>query len=338
MTGAIPGPVRTAPQTRTATPVRTRARGPKPPLGNQALLRKLQAKLTIGAVEDPLEHEADAVAEQVMRAPDPGAGPPRLSRKCDSCEAEEPIRAKGDGGDMSGEEAPAEVGLALGAPGRPLDAGTRAFFEPRLDADLSDVRIHADAQAAKSAQTIGAVGYTVGNDIVFGKDRYSPDTDGGRRLIAHELAHVIQQTGAARRTASVRRAPDDPPAEGAAPAPAAPAPAANGPAGSGGGGGPANLEYDFDPTEDAGPTPTAGDGQSTAPPSVARSVMRQASAPAAPASGAAAPATATAQTLTWADFPPVKARIGGMSAQTGVRFGWKSDGTGFSASFNRAQS
>jgi hypothetical protein len=74
-----------------AAPARgTQARTPCPaPCGNQALLRRLQAKLKVGAVNDPLEHEADRVADQVMRMPDPGAAmtsaPPQVSRKCDKC-------------------------------------------------------------------------------------------------------------------------------------------------------------------------------------------------------------------------------------------------------------
>ncbi|HYO69713.1 MAG TPA: DUF4157 domain-containing protein [Archangium sp.] len=89
------------------------------------------------------------------------------------------------------------VGKALESSSQPLDTQARAFFEPRLGRDLSDVRIHTSDAAAKSAQAIGASAYTVGNHIVFAEQQYSPATTHGRRLLAHELAHVLQQEGGA---------------------------------------------------------------------------------------------------------------------------------------------
>jgi hypothetical protein len=83
----------------------------------------------------------------------------------------------------------------LRTPGAPLDAGSRAFFEPRLGLDLSEVRVHDDAAAALSARALGALAYTAGRDIVFAAGRYATGTDAGRRLLAHELAHVVQQRG-----------------------------------------------------------------------------------------------------------------------------------------------
>lgn len=87
--------------------------------------------------------------------------------------------------------------------GRGLDAQQRTYFEPRLGVDLSDVRIHADADAAASAADLRARAYTVGSDVVFGKGQYSPDTPRGRWLLAHELAHVAQ----ARRSAGAGGTP-----------------------------------------------------------------------------------------------------------------------------------
>jgi hypothetical protein len=78
-------------------------------------------------------------------------------------------------------------------PGQALAAGTRTFFETRFDHDFSDVRVHADANAAKSAHAMSALAYTVGRDVVFGAAQYAPETETGRRLLAHELAHVVQQ-------------------------------------------------------------------------------------------------------------------------------------------------
>ena len=82
------------------------------------------------------------------------------------------------------------------SPGQPLDAAARAFMEPRLGHDFSGVRVHADAKAADSARAMTAEAYTVHRDIVFGNGRYAPASLGGRRLLAHELVHVVQQAGA----------------------------------------------------------------------------------------------------------------------------------------------
>jgi hypothetical protein len=94
--------------------------------------------------------------------------------------------------------APAVVSETLRTSGQPLDPGTRATMESRFGIDFSRVRIHTDAQAAKSAQAVNALAYTAGEDVVFAGGHYSPRTAEGQRLIAHELAHVVQQSGGAR--------------------------------------------------------------------------------------------------------------------------------------------
>lgn len=81
----------------------------------------------------------------------------------------------------------------LRSPGQPLDAATRAFFEPRFGHDFSKVRVHSDAHAAESAWTVNSLAYTVAQDIVFNEGQFAPRTTAGRRLLAHELAHTIQQ-------------------------------------------------------------------------------------------------------------------------------------------------
>ena len=88
---------------------------------------------------------------------------------------------------------PAIVHEVLHSSGQPLDRQTRAFFEPRFGHDLSKVRIHTDVKAAESAQAVNALAYTVGRDVVFGMGHYAPRTTDGRRLLAHELTHVVQQ-------------------------------------------------------------------------------------------------------------------------------------------------
>jgi Domain of unknown function (DUF4157) len=87
----------------------------------------------------------------------------------------------------------AEVDGALSTPGRPLDPSTRRAMEARFGYDFSTVRVHDDARAAASAAGIDAAAFTVGEDVVFGTGRYDPSSPAGRRLLAHELAHVVQQ-------------------------------------------------------------------------------------------------------------------------------------------------
>jgi len=88
---------------------------------------------------------------------------------------------------------PGLVDPVLRAAGRPLELATRSFFESRLGADFSGVRVHADSTAARSAESLNARAYAVGRDIVFAEGRYAPSTHDGRRLLAHELTHVLQQ-------------------------------------------------------------------------------------------------------------------------------------------------
>jgi hypothetical protein len=129
---------------------------------------------------------------------------PQISRKCcDACEGdgeeeEAPVlRAKRlDPPGPSGEhEAPDIVHEVLQSPGRPLDPAVRDFFESRFHHNFSGVRVHTDGPASASAKAVGARAYTVGSKIAFGSGEWSPGTDAGRRLIAHELAHVAQANG-----------------------------------------------------------------------------------------------------------------------------------------------
>jgi Domain of unknown function (DUF4157) len=180
--------------------------------GNQAVLRMLsqsapviQTKLAVNKAGDEFEQEADRVADQVMRMTAPV---PSIQRKCSSCAAEEEKvqrkcaeceeEEKQTGlqrkeADASPQFAPPSVHDVLNSPGQPLDPGTRAFMEPRFGYDFSGVRVHRDAKAAGSAAAVNALAYTVGRSVVFGVGQYAPQSNSGRRLIAHELAHVIQQ-------------------------------------------------------------------------------------------------------------------------------------------------
>ncbi len=89
---------------------------------------------------------------------------------------------------------PPSVSQVLASAGQPLDPATRAFMEPRFRHDFSRVRVHTDEQAAESARSVNALAYTVGRDVVFEGGQYAPRTEQGKRLLAHELAHVVQQS------------------------------------------------------------------------------------------------------------------------------------------------
>ena len=162
-------------------------------LGNRAVGRLVQAKLKVGRPGDRFEREADRVADQVMRMPAQNlsapAAQPRGSRNCDACDAGEGLSRE-----PAASAAPAVVRDVLHSPGQPLDAATRAYFEPRFGQGFSQVRVHTGPSAGQSASDLNAQAYTVGSDMVFAAGRFAPGTQGGQRLIAHELAHVAQQS------------------------------------------------------------------------------------------------------------------------------------------------
>ena len=189
--------------------------------GNQTALRRLsriapriQYRLEIGAVDDPLEAEADRVADHVMRMPDPAISvvpaAPQISRKCAACEEEDRKLQTKPSAAPAPSEAPPNVHDVLRSSGQSLDQATRASLEPRFGHDFSAVRIHTDPKAAESARSVAAHAYTLGNNIVFGASQYAPATESGRRLLAHELSHVVQQTGGSSAVARprIQRAPD----------------------------------------------------------------------------------------------------------------------------------
>jgi hypothetical protein len=99
--------------------------------------------------------------------------------------------------------APPIVHEVVHSPGQPLDVSTRALMETRFGYDFSHVRVHADSRASQSAEAVGAAAYTVGKDIVFANGHYAPQSSEGQSLLAHELAHTMQQRDAPR-TSSIR--------------------------------------------------------------------------------------------------------------------------------------
>jgi hypothetical protein len=189
------------PQFSTKKPPAVARNAAAPVLGNQARLR-LQAKAEIGAVDDPLEREADAAAARVMRQ-----SSTTLQRKCDSCADEDKGTVQRNTASLdplAGAPVPDSVLHTVSRPGQKLDDSTRSFMEAGFGRDFSSVRIHSDPAAAASARDVAARAYTLGEHIAFSQGAYQPGSAQGRQLLAHELAHVMQQGGAARQTAAPR--------------------------------------------------------------------------------------------------------------------------------------
>ena len=142
------------------------------------------------------------ISDQVMHMPEP-----TVQRTCARCEEEEKnLHRKENGTLNSSSIAPPIVHNVLAGSGRPLDPVARSFMEPRFGRDFADVRIHTVERAAESADAVNARAYTVGRDVVFAEGEYRPETEAGRRLIAHELWHVVQgQAGAGQQLARQKK-------------------------------------------------------------------------------------------------------------------------------------
>jgi uncharacterized protein DUF4157 len=150
----------------------------------------LQAKLRVGAVDDPLECEADRVADAVVS----GSAAPSVQRKCAACEEEEKLQTKRSAG--SAPEVSSKTASRIDSfrgGGETLSPAARSYFEPRFGRDLSAVRLHTGGEAATAAREVGARAFTVGSDIAFGAGEYRPETPAGSKLLAHELTHTVQQ-------------------------------------------------------------------------------------------------------------------------------------------------
>jgi len=168
--------------------------------GNQAVKAaresgEVQAKLAVGRPESPAEREADRVAETVLTASE--------GRAVDG------VRwGSGESGGRVVEGAAADRIESLRG-GKPLARSTRSFFEERFGRDFADVRVHTGPAADRAARSIGAEAFTLGTDIAFANGNYDPRSRAGTRLLAHELTHVVQQTGRSARM--VRRQSDGEP-------------------------------------------------------------------------------------------------------------------------------
>ena len=143
----------------------------------------MQRKLSVGSSNDPLEQEADRIADQVLATPGHEAvnsAPPHIQRY------------PGQTSDEM-DAAPASVDHVISGAGKPMDRALRHDMERHFGHDFSRVRVHSGAIAEQSARDVSARAYTVGHNIVFGAGRLAPSTNEGRRLLAHELTHVVQQ-------------------------------------------------------------------------------------------------------------------------------------------------
>lgn len=175
----------------------------------------LQAKLEIGEPNDEFEKEADQVADHVMRMTDGAAAPPEppaptrtasamlLQRACAKCEQEdEKLQREVAPGAATAMAGPAPAGFvnhlatARASGGTALPSTVRSFMEPRFGQDFSHVRVHQDARANQLARSVQARAFTIGRDLFFRQGEFQPSSNGGRRLIAHELTHVLQQKAA----------------------------------------------------------------------------------------------------------------------------------------------
>lgn len=200
----------------------------------------IQTKLAIGMPGDQDEQDADRISDKIMQIPEPqsqrghdlGGGPAQHPREQPGSKDERLQTKRVQASDTAQHVAPPIVQKVSRTPGQPLDPPVRAFMEPRFGRDLSAIRVHTDRQASEATRSVNALAYTAGSHIVFGEGRYLPESPDGRRLLAHELAHVIQQgerggalsdsqTAHGGSAHSIQRKPDDkkPAVKPAAPAP-----------------------------------------------------------------------------------------------------------------------
>lgn len=157
-----------------------------------------QARFAVGPVNDAFENEADRIADRVVA----GNSPSRVRTTAIA------VQRSNTGHAASLQQAPASVGRTLARQGQPLEPPVRRDMEQNFGHDFSRVRVHTGALAEQSAREMGAHAYTVGRDVVFNAGQYAPQTQSGKHLLAHELTHVLQQSGQAGRTVQREVAPD----------------------------------------------------------------------------------------------------------------------------------
>jgi hypothetical protein len=168
----------------------------------------VQPKLRVNDPGDLYEKEADTVADQVMRIKNPlltSLSSTAVQRKCADCEEKEnKIQRKETNASEQEHDSSLDNYISGLSGGQSLPDDLRNFYEPKFSYDFSHVKVHTDTAAVKSARSINALAYTSGANIVFNQGQYSPQTDSGKRLLGHELTHVVQQNGG---EASIHRKP-----------------------------------------------------------------------------------------------------------------------------------
>jgi hypothetical protein len=171
-----------------------------------ALPSFVQAKLIVGAVDDPLEREADATAARVMRIiGHADKSPIRRLPHTPASRVQRSHSVGAEGGEVDG-RFESKVRSARGG-GAPLPSGLGPRLEQAFEADFSSVRVHSGGGAADLNRSIQAQAFTLGSDIFLGESAPSIGSSAGTSLLAHELTHVVQQTGAAKRRPSAGNSP-----------------------------------------------------------------------------------------------------------------------------------
>ncbi|MBL7745891.1 MAG: DUF4157 domain-containing protein, partial [Chitinophagaceae bacterium] len=158
----------------------------------------VQCKLAIGEVNDPLETEADTIADTVMRMPEQHF----IQRICAACEEEEKLQRKplasfiqrkeSSAGTVASDTVTNQINSSKGS-GISMDGYTQSFMQSRFGADFSDIKIHTGGEAIQMNRELNAKAFTVGNDIYFNEGQYNPNSNAGKHLLAHELTHTVQQ-------------------------------------------------------------------------------------------------------------------------------------------------
>ena len=156
----------------------------------------MRPQLEVNQPGDPFEQEAERVAEAVVAAPDTGAGSPPDDDEFVPGGAAPSVQRRDDGtgAPVAGAAVERTIAATRGG-GNPLPHAVQQSLAPRFGVSLADVRIHTGPRAALAARDLHAKAFTTGNDIYFGAGQYRPDTLAGKRLLAHELTHTIQQRG-----------------------------------------------------------------------------------------------------------------------------------------------
>ncbi len=152
----------------------------------QRLIETIQPKLSVSQPGDRAEQEADQVAKQVMTMPE--------NKGVQRQEDDQAIHRSGTGEVQADSHIEGQLASSKGG-GEKLPAETQGFMESRFGTDFSNVRVHNDGKATEMNQNLQAQAFTHGQDIYFNQGKYNPGTSGGKELLAHELTHVVQQTG-----------------------------------------------------------------------------------------------------------------------------------------------